>query len=174
MNGMVMWRRGYWWGMTEWWQNEEDFRIKGFALLQKYHSFHPHPVILRHSRMIKLIGMEWKWMGCPLNEIPPFFIFIPWHSRMIRNDGMRRNESDFGSEQKNWILRCLSFCHHSVILSSFRNGIIPLNLSVKSIPPSPSAEGDGWIDYTLHFGFLSLFHSFHSLLIPSFLDHPSQ
>ena len=27
------------------WQNEEEFRIKGFALLQKYPSFHLHSVI---------------------------------------------------------------------------------------------------------------------------------
>ena len=159
--------------MIKWRQNEGDFRIKGFALLQKSPSFHPHPVILRHSWMMKLVGMEWKWMECLMNEVPPFFIFIPWHSRMMRNDGMRRNESDFGTEQKNWILRCLSFCHHSVIWSSFRNGIIPHNLSVKSIHPSPSAEGDGRIDSTLPFLFPSLTHSFHSLLIPSFLDHSS-
>ena len=154
------------WGMTvkwiEWsqeendfrkeWQNERDFRIKVFASALKSPSFHPHSVILRHSWMMKLVGMKWKWMGCLRTDIPPLFIFIPWHSRMKRNDGMRRNESDFGSEQKKWILRRLSSCHHSVIWSSFRDGSIPLILSVNSVRPTPSAEGGGWTDFTLPFG----------------------
>ena len=51
----------------------------------------------------------------------PIEIFILFHSKMIWNDGMRRNGGVFGEREKKWILRCLSFCHHSVILSSFRN-----------------------------------------------------
>ena len=35
MKGMKTWRKGFLFWMTEWWRNEGDFRIKGFALLQK-------------------------------------------------------------------------------------------------------------------------------------------
>ena len=93
-----------------------------------------------------------------------------WHP----NDGMRRNEGDFGSGQKNWILRCLSFCHHSVIWSSFRNVLITFNLSVKSGPQSPSAEGDWGPDFTLNLEMkegIICGSSLHPWLIPSFLIH---
>ena len=77
MNGMILWRKGYSHEMTEWGQDEGDFRIKGFALLQKYPSFHLHSVIPNHSGMMKLLGMKQKWMEWPLNDIPPLsFSFL--------------------------------------------------------------------------------------------------
>ena len=119
MNRMIMWRKGYKQGMTEWLKNEGDFRIKGLASAQKSPSSHPHSVIPTHSWMTKLIGMERKWMGCLMNDIPPFFIFIPWHSRMTSK---WRNEEEWGWFWK-WAkklnsemsLILLSFCHSVIV-----------------------------------------------------------
>ena len=46
--------------MTEWLWNEVSFRIKGFALVQKYPFISPHSVILHHSRMTKDDEMKSK------------------------------------------------------------------------------------------------------------------
>ena len=104
--------------MTEWWKDEGVFRIKGLALVRKSPSFHPHSVIPRHSWMTKLIGMEWKWMGCLMNDIPPFFIFIPWHSRMTSK---WRNEEEWGWFWK-WAKKLNS--EMPLILSSFGHLVI--------------------------------------------------
>ena len=57
----------------------------------------------------KMNGMAFEWH-------PSFVIFIPWHSRMTRNDRMRRNDGIFGSQQKTefWDTS------HSAIILSFR------------------------------------------------------
>ena len=70
-------------------------------------------------------------MECLMNELPPFFIFILWHLRMTVNDGMKRNEGDFGSNQE--INSEIPLCSHSVISTSFRNELVPIILSDKSL-----------------------------------------
>ena len=101
--------------------------------------------ILEWRNWLEWSENEWDvlWMTSLLSSFS-FLGIREWHP----NDGMRRNEGDFGSEQKNRILICLSFCHHSVIWSSLRNVLITIILSVKSIHQSPSAEGDALIDFT--------------------------
>ena len=159
--------------MTEWRQNEGDFRIKGFALLQKYPSFHHHSVIPSHSRMTKLLGMKWKWLERLLNDISPL-----WFSFLVIQGwggvtGWGGNDGALGSEQKIWDLKNLSFRPHPVIWSSFHNGSVPLIQCVKSIRPTPSAEGVVWIKLSLHFWISSLTHSHHPWIIPSFRNHSS-
>ena len=51
----------------------------------------------------------------------PIVIFILCPSKILWNDGMGWNWGVFGVGEKKLILRCLSFLHHSVIPSSFRN-----------------------------------------------------
>ena len=72
--------------------------------------------ILEWRNWLEWSENEWDvlWMTSLLSSFS-FLGIREWHP----NDGMRRNEGDFGSGQKNWIPRCLSFCYHSVILSSF-------------------------------------------------------
>ena len=123
MNGMIIWCIWFWQRMTKWWWNEGDFWIKGFALLQKYPSFHPHSVIPTAFWNDESERNGVKMNGMPSDWYLSIVIFIPGHSELTENDQMRRNEGVFGSGQKYWILRHLSFWHHSVILSSLRNGV---------------------------------------------------
>ena len=118
-----LWCIGFWLRMTKWWWNEGDFRINGFALLQKYPSFHPHSVIPTAFWNDQSERNGVKMNGMPSDWYLSLVIFIPGHSELTENDQMRRNEGVFGSVQKYWILRHLSFWHHSVILSSLRNEV---------------------------------------------------
>ena len=156
--------------MTEWWQNEGDFRIKGLALVRKSPSSHPHSVIPTHSWMTKLIGMEWKWMGCLKNDIPPFFIFIPWHSRMTSK---WRNEEEWGWFWK-WAKKLNS--EMPLILSSFGHLVIIQECahyyhSKRQVNP-PITLCRGWCLDWLHASpWVTWGH--HPCLIPLFLDHSS-
>ena len=108
------------------WPNDgrmrEVFRIKGFALLQKYPSFHPHSSQFHHSGMMKLTGMKWNWLECPLNDIPPLSFVIRCHSRHVKMMKEWRNEGKWGCFRK-WRKKVkpekplipLSFCHSSII-----------------------------------------------------------
>ena len=134
--------------MTKLVKNERDFRIKGFALAQKSPSFHPHSVILRHSWMMKLVGMKWKWMGCLRSDIPPLFIFILRHSRM---KGEWRNEEEWQWFWK-WAkkvnsetpLILPSFCHLVLIQEWFNSSHSKRKVS----PPDPLCRGGrvDWVD----------------------------
>ena len=106
-------------GMMKWHQNdEEDFGIKGFALLQKYPSFTPIQSFPNHSWMMKLLGMRWKWMECPLNDIPPLsFSFLgiqqwwgmtEWGGMMVFLEVNKKLNSEIP-------LILPSFCHSDLI-----------------------------------------------------------
>ena len=78
--------------MTEWLWNEVSFRIKGFALVQKYPFISPHSVILHHSRMTKDDEMMLKWVEWHKNDISPlwfsFLVILKWQG-MTEWGGMK-------------------------------------------------------------------------------------
>ena len=123
-DGMTMWWMGYWLWMTEWWWNEMNLRIKGFALVQEYHIILHHSVIPHHSWMTKLLWKKWKWLEWLFNDISPLWFsflvilnILKWH----RNGGMRRNggvlegkiKTEFWDTCHSWVIQ--------VILLSFHN-----------------------------------------------------
>ena len=91
---MTMCWRGYWLGMSEWFWDERNLRIKCFALDQEFSFISPHLVIPHHSWMMKLLGMKWKWLEWVLNDIFPVwfsFLIILDILKWPRNGGMRGN-----------------------------------------------------------------------------------
>ena len=123
MKGMNFWWIGYSTWMTEWWWNEMSFWFNGFALLQKYPSFHPHSVISSSFLSDETDGNEVKMSRMTIEWNLSIVIFISWHSNMFSNDwGM----TEWGwmmvflkVNKKNWILGHLSFWYHSIIPTSF-------------------------------------------------------
>ena len=119
-DGMTMWWIGYWLGMAEWWWNEMNLKIKGFALVQEYHIISHHSVTSYHFWMIKMLGMKWKWQEWLLNDI-----FLLWFSFLIildklkwlRNVGMRRN----GGVLDRQIKTEFRDTRHSAIIWSFQS-----------------------------------------------------
>ena len=78
MNGMIAWTIGFWDGMTDWSRNENDFRIKGSALILKY------PLISlssRHSWSFMSAALTSDWTKCSLNDVLSIEILIPRHSK---------------------------------------------------------------------------------------------
>ena len=114
---MTMCWRGYWLGMSEWFWDERNLRIKCFALDQEYPFISPHLVIPHHSWMMKLLGMKWKWLEWVLNDIFPVwfsFLVILDILKWPRNGGMRRNGGVLEGKKKTefW-----DICHSAIIWS---------------------------------------------------------
>ena len=86
MKGMNFWWIGYSTWMTEWWWNEMSFWFKGFALIQKILSFHPHSVISSSFLSDETDGNEVKMSRMTIEWNLFIVIFIPWHSNMFSND----------------------------------------------------------------------------------------
>ena len=87
----------------------------------------PHFILIP----VSLIILEWwnwlVWSGTDWNVLWMISLLCHLSFHVIlgmlkwwRNDGMRWNEGDFGSGKKIWILKHLSFHHHSVIPASFQ------------------------------------------------------
>ena len=126
MKGMKTWRKGFLYWMTEWWRNEGDFRIKGFALLQKMSLISPS---FGHS--VSFLNDETDWSEVKIGEndwnalwMISLLCYFSFHSKLVilkwwRNDRMRGNEGVFGSGEKKWSQKNLSFHCHSVIPASF-------------------------------------------------------
>ena len=86
MKGMIIWWIGYLTWMTEWWWNEMSFWFKGFALIQKYLSFHPHSVISSSFLSDETDGNEVKMNRMTIEWNLCIVVFIPWHSNIFSND----------------------------------------------------------------------------------------
>ena len=165
--------------MTEWWWNEKNNHLRpkkeGGPALASFRSERKRevypPIPLCRGGWVDRLHASFRI------PIPVLFLTFPWSFISIQawsqsthpplQRGMGRLTPRFLLDSHPWLIPFIS-------CSFLHSLIIHLNISVKSIRPSPSAEGDGWIDSTLPFEFQSLFHSLHSLLIPSFLDHSSQ
>ena len=102
--------------MTEWLGNEVSFRIKGFALVQKYHFISPHSVIPSSflNDEMKSNWVEYHWNDISLLWFS--FLFILDILKWWRNDGMRRNASVFLGEEKTGFWDT----SHSTIIRSFQ------------------------------------------------------
>ena len=125
MYGMIILWIVYWEGMREWWWNDAHFRTQGFALLQKYLSFHPHSVIPTSFLNDRNAWNEVKMKRMTLKWYPSIVICIPCHSKHSKMMKEWRNVWEwrwFWKWTTNLILRYISFCHHSIIPTSFHFG----------------------------------------------------
>ena len=122
MTGMITWWIGFWHWMTEWLSNEMIFEIRGFAFVQKYPFISSHSVIWASFLNEKTALNVQNDTGMRSLQYNISFLVISGGIEWHRNDRMRRNEVVFGREEKNWILRCPSFHHHSISSKSFETG----------------------------------------------------
>ena len=116
-DGMTMWWIGYWLGMAEWWWNEMNLKIKGFALVQEYHIISHHSVTPHHFWMTKMLGMKRKWQEWLLNDIFPLwfsFLIILDFLKWLKNVGMRRNG---GVLERKIKTEFRDTCHSAIIWS---------------------------------------------------------
>ena len=117
MEWLCVWLIGYLLGMAEWWWNEMNLKIKGFALVQEYHIISNHSVTSHHFWMTKMLGMKRKWQEWLLNDIFPLwfsFLIILDFLKWLKNVGMRRNG---GVLERKIKTEFRDTCHSAIIWS---------------------------------------------------------
>ena len=91
--------------------NSRDFRIKGFAFVQKSPFIWPHSVI-----------PKWlEWSGNDQNDCWMISTHCNFHSLLFKNDMEWRNEVEWGGFRRRRKNEFWDVCHSSIIPSSFRN-----------------------------------------------------
>ena len=123
MIGMIIWRIGF---DKEWWNDggmKEIFELRvlpWFRIIPHFTVIHKFLNDENAWNELKMKGMSSKW--CPLHWNSSSLV-ISSSVKWCWNDRMRWNDVVFWGQQKNWILRHLSFGCHLIIPTSFRDYI---------------------------------------------------
>ena len=123
---MKTWSKGFLYWMTEWWRNEGDFRIRGFALLQKMSLISPS---FGHSVSFLNDETDWNevkrsendWNALWMISFLCYFSFQPfsndegmteWGEMRVFSEVEKKSEARKTSHST----VILSFQHHSTLM----------------------------------------------------------